>query len=125
MPARPNPILNHDIGSPRAEPLLPRGVFGAPFAAGHAALSIIAVGQLANAGAGFVGFLLNMTCYERDTARGVAIGAMANVVLNPILNPPYGMNGAALATTVSIVLRNGVLWYFAKRRLGIQAHGLG
>ncbi len=102
-----------------------RGMFGSPFAAGHVALAIVAAGQLANAGAGSVGILLNMSGNERDTARGMAIGAISNVILNLVLIPPFGMNGAALATAASIVLWNGLLWYFAKRRLGIQTHGLG
>jgi O-antigen/teichoic acid export membrane protein len=101
-----------------------RSVFGEPFAAGRTALAIIAVGQLVNAGVGSVGFLLNMTGHERDTARGMAVGALSNVVLNLVLIPPLGMNGAALATAVSMIIWNLLLWYFARRRLGIRTHGL-
>jgi O-antigen/teichoic acid export membrane protein len=102
-----------------------RGIFGEAYTAGGTALAIISVGQLVNAGAGSVGFLLNMTGHERDTARGIAIGALANVVLNLVLIPHFGMNGAALATAVSMIIWNLLLWYFARRRLGIRTHGLG
>jgi len=100
-------------------------VFGSAFAAGHTALAIIALGQLVNAGIGPVGFLLNMTGHERDTARGVAIAAGCNVILNLILIPPLGMNGAALATALTLCIWNGLLWRDARRRLGILCHGFG
>ena len=95
-------------------------IFGPAFAAGAIALAIIAVGQLVNAGFGSVGYLLNMTGHERDTALGVAIAAGCNIILNLILIPPLGMNGAALATALTLVIWNGLLWRDAWRRLGFS-----
>jgi len=99
-------------------------VFGPAFAPGDIALAIIAVGQLVNAGVGSVGYLLNMTGHERDTARGVAIAASCNVILNLILIPPLGMNGAAIATALTFLIWNAILWKDAARRLGIDSSGL-
>lgn len=98
--------------------------FGTAFAVGHTALSIIAIGQLVNAGAGSVGYLLNMTGHERDTARCAAAAAVGNVALNAILIPPLGINGAALATSLTLVLMNVLLWRDARTRLGIQGSSL-
>ena len=43
-------------------------IFGSDFARGSTALAILGAGQLANAAAGPVGLLLNMTGHERDAA---------------------------------------------------------
>lgn len=101
-----------------------RAFFGTAFAVGHTALSIIAIGQLVNAGAGSVGYLLNMTGHERDTARRAAAAAVANVALNAILIPPLGINGAALATSLTLLLLNVLLWRDARTRLGIEGSSL-
>lgn len=96
-------------------------VFGAPFADGYQALVILGIGQLANAGMGSVGTLLNMTGHERDTARAVGLSAAANIVLNLVLIPILGINGAALATTISMALWNIVMWRAVYYRLGIRS----
>ena len=95
-------------------------VFGAAFAGGYQALIILSVGQLANAGMGSVGMLLNMTGHERDTARAVGVSAATNVVLNLVLIPLLGINGAASATAISMALWNVIMWRAVYYRLGIQ-----
>lgn len=102
------------------EPLLTL-VFGAEFAPAYAPLAILTLGQLVNSAAGSVGFLLNMTGHERDTARGVAIAAMGNIVLNLILIPPLGTNGAALATAITMTAWNLSLWLAVRQRLEINS----
>lgn len=102
------------------KPLL-KLVFGAEFAAAYTPLVILALGQLVNSAAGSVGFLLNMTGHERDTARGMAVAAGGNVVLNLILIPPLGVNGAALATASTLALWNLLLWRAVQHRLGINS----
>jgi len=100
-------------------------VFGSGFAMGATALAILAFGQLANAAFGSVGALLNMTGHERDTMRGMMIAMGANVVLNFVLIPVYGMNGAAIATAFSYLLWNAVLRYFVRKRLSIESAAFG
>lgn len=94
-------------------------IFGQEFTKGATALAILSVGQLVNAGMGFVGILLSMTGHERDTARSVGIAAVVNVVLNAILIPVWGINGAATATATSLVVWNLILAVQVVRRLGI------
>ena len=96
-------------------------VFGAAFAGGYQALIILSVGQLANAGMGSVGMLLNMTGHERDTARALGVSAATNVVLNLVLIPLLGINGAASATAISMALWNVIMWRAVYYRLGIQS----
>lgn len=100
-------------------------IFGEQFAPGAPALAILSAGQLVNAAAGSVGFLLTMTGHERDTARGVGVAAVANIVLNALLIPGWGATGAAIATAVSLALWNILLALFVYRRLGIDGTALG
>lgn len=99
-------------------------VFGAEYRAGATALAILAAGQLVNAGMGSVGMLLNMTGHERDTVKGIGIAAFCNVVLNLVLIPPFGIEGAAAATALTLVIWNLILRAFVKRRLGIETMAL-
>lgn len=98
-------------------------VFGDAFRAGALALALLAGGQLVNAAMGSVGMLLNMTGHEKDTMRGVAWAAVANVIMNLALVPPFGMAGAAAASVITLIMWNITLAVFVKRRLGITTHG--
>lgn len=98
-----------------------RIVFGEAYTHASSALAILALGQLVNATMGSVGFLLTMTGHEREVARGVAIAAACNVGLNLFLIPPYGLEGAAIATAVSTALWNVILWRSVSRHLGIRS----
>jgi O-antigen/teichoic acid export membrane protein len=96
-------------------------VFGAEFVPSYGPLSILALGQLVNSITGSVGILLNMTGFEQDTARGVAVAAVGNIVLNLILIPLWGINGAALSSAITLTLWNVLLWIAVRRRLGINS----
>jgi O-antigen/teichoic acid export membrane protein len=104
--------------------LLPM-LFGEPFAAAYVPLVILLCGQLINSVTGLVASLLNMTGHERDTARGVAVGAGVNVLLNLLLVPSFGLLGAAVATAVSLVTWNVLLWFAVRRRLGVDSSAVG
>jgi len=99
-------------------------VFGDAYHAGGVALSIVALAQLFNAAAGSVGVLLNMTRNERYTVIGVAAAVVLNLCLNVLLIPTLGMEGAACATAVSIVVWNLILWYFVRTRLHLRPSAL-
>lgn len=99
--------------------------FGEEYQDGHLPLKILALGQMINAGFGSVGALLNMSGNERSTALGVTLAAIINIVLNAILIPPFGMLGAAIATTVSMALWNFFLWRAVLKHLGISSLAFG
>lgn len=96
-------------------------LFGIEFAAAYWPLLILALGQLANAGFGATGMLLNMTGFERDVTLVVAIAAVLNVALNLVLIPLLGVIGAAVATSASLVFWNVCLWQVVHRRLGVSS----
>ncbi|MDL1957450.1 MAG: flippase [Candidatus Desulfofervidus auxilii] len=96
-------------------------VFGKEFIIAYIPLLILLIGQLVNSAAGSVGFLLNMTGHEKDTARGMTLAAGINIMLNFSLIPSLGPKGAAIATAISMITWNVILWWFVRRRLGINS----
>lgn len=99
-------------------------VFGDKFKTGGTPLSILAFGQLINAGIGSVGVLLTMTGHERDALRGVAVAAISNIALNFILIPHFGMTGAATASTLTLIIWNFLLRHSVKKRLALETIAL-
>jgi O-antigen/teichoic acid export membrane protein len=96
-------------------------VFGADFAQGDSALRILCVGQLFNTGTGVVGLVLMMTGHERDTTRSVGIGALIGALLNVVLIGPFGLVGAALATSIGVATTNVLLLRRLWARTGVWA----
>ena len=100
-------------------------VFGGEYTSAYYPLVILACANVVHAAFGTVGPLLNMTGHERITARGIAIAAGCNVVLNAALIPPFGMLGAATATSLTLVIWNLVLWMSVRRVLRIDSSVFG
>ena len=96
-------------------------LFGKEFVGGRDALIILSIGQLVNAAVGPVGKLLIVGGYENHTAISVAASGAINILLNALLIPQWGVNGAAIATATSIALVNLVNLYLVRQRLGIDS----
>jgi len=82
------------------------GMFGEDFKVGAVALIILSLGQFVNAISGSVGYILNMTDKENALRNITLVTAFLNIILNYIMIPKYGMNGAAIATAISIAFWN-------------------
>jgi O-antigen/teichoic acid export membrane protein len=100
-------------------------VFGPAFADGSTAMVILTLGQTLSAFFGSCVGLLNMTGHENHAMRGMLISALLNVVLNLILIPYFGIEGAAAATLISTVTWNVLLWWSVRRCLGLDSSVLG
>ena len=100
-------------------------LFGPEFGVGYVALVILMVGQIVQASAGPVGYLMTMTQYERQAAAILAAAAFANILLNALLIPIWGRNGAAVATATSLILWNVAMLIFVRTRMGIRVTLLG
>jgi O-antigen/teichoic acid export membrane protein len=87
-------------------------LFGDEFVAGATALQILCVGQLFNVLAGSVGFILIMTGHEHKAAMSIFVAAILNIILNAILIPLWGIEGAATATALSTITWNTLMIYF-------------
>jgi O-antigen/teichoic acid export membrane protein len=95
-------------------------LFGEEFAAGYAPLVIMVLAQTVNATCGSVGLLLQMTGHQRKVATVLAVTAVLNVALNVVLIPRFGMNGAAAATGITMVVWNLTMLVIVKRVLNLN-----
>lgn len=96
------------------------GIFGEQFIEGAAVLSIIALGQFINVTLGLAVFLLLMSGHERLMLYTVALAAVVNFILNLVLIPRYGITGAALAVTLSVVIQNLIAYYWVYKKINIH-----
>jgi len=85
------------------------------------ALGLLAVGRLVNASTGPVGYLMNLTGYQNLSARVYGFSALLNILLNGALIPLWGLAGAVLATTTTMILWNVCLYILVKKHLGIRS----
>lgn len=100
-------------------------VFGAAFASGAAAMVILTLGHTLSAFFGTCMGLLNMTGHATQAMRGMLVSVVLNVLLNLILIPRYGIEGAAVATLISTVVWNVLLWGLVRRHLALDCSVLG
>lgn len=97
------------------------GLFGKEFVNGKSLLIILLIGQLVNGCVGSVGYYLNMTGYERDSAKIFGITAIVNILINPVGIYFYGAVGAAVVTALTTSIWNIWLYFVVKNRVGIKS----
>jgi O-antigen/teichoic acid export membrane protein len=95
-------------------------LFGDGFPAGYGPLLVLAAGQATSALVGSVGLLLSMTGHQKEAARIMLAAALANVVLNALLIPRFGLLGAAVATAATTAAWNLAMLVRVVRTLGID-----
>ena len=91
------------------------GMFGEEYINAGYLLQILAVGQLANALTGASGFVLLMSGMEGVFAKSMWLAAMLNLIGNYFAIHFYGIIGAAVITTASVILLNGFQFLIAWR----------
>jgi len=79
-------------------------LFGEDYVIAQTALLILLVGQFVNALCGSVGVYLNMTGRQNVLQKILLLAFVLNLILNWVLIPLYGINGAAFATSFSMIL---------------------
>jgi len=97
------------------------GIFGEEFEQGKNALLILGVGQLVNVLAGAVQNVLKMTGHEHVFRNVMVSGAFLNVVLNYILIPIYGIEGAAIASLVCYVYWKVAAVIYVRLKIKVNA----
>jgi O-antigen/teichoic acid export membrane protein len=107
-----------------ASPLL-SVLYGSSYAEGARALQLLTAAQLLAVMGGPAGTLLNMSGHEREHLRGIAAGAIANVALNALLIPHYGIEGAAMSTCIGILLSRAIILIAVRQHLKIRSSALG
>jgi O-antigen/teichoic acid export membrane protein len=88
---------------------------------GYIPLVILLVSQLINVGFGAVGMILNMTNHEKITLRITLLSFIVNFVLNFALVPTFGINGSAVATAISVILWNVVLFVYVYKKVNVNS----
>jgi O-antigen/teichoic acid export membrane protein len=96
-------------------------LFGIEFVNARIPLCILAIGHLSNTIFGPVNYLMSLTGHQDFSAKVFGISALLNIVLNITLIPICGLNGAALATMLTLMFKNFWLYIEIKNRLGINS----
>ena len=94
------------------------GLFGEEFKVGVNAFLFLSFGKLISSLSGSVGNILQMTGKQIIFMNILFVGAIVNVLLNFLLIPKFGINGAALASMISLSMWNLIMVYFVKREFG-------
>lgn len=95
-------------------------LFGSSYRDASLVFRILIVGQFINLCTGSVGFLLNMTGYEKDMRNIIFFAGSLCLMLNLTLIPFYGIVGAAVATATGFATQNLLAAFMVKKRLGIN-----
>ena len=93
-------------------------LYGGEFLKGAMSLSILTVGQVINTICGPTAQLLNATGYHKQFRNISFTGAVVNIVLNLFLIPIYGIEGAAIANAVSMIVWNIICTFYIKHKFG-------
>ncbi|MBW4589867.1 flippase [Aetokthonos hydrillicola Thurmond2011] len=101
-----------------AQPIL--GLFGPGFIAASWSLKILILGQLVNALCGSVGYLMIMTGHQNKSFKVIGCSALLNLGLNAILIPLFGIVGAAIATSFSMMVWNIWLTHLVVKHVGVR-----
>jgi len=97
------------------------GLFFGPMYQDQAmALAFLSCGFFVLVTAGMVGPAFNALKWNKKLLAIDLVGIAANVCLNFVLIPIYGIPGAAAATSMSLVLTTGLCLLFLNRGLGIR-----
>ena len=94
------------------------GLFGEEFKIGVTAFIFLSCGRLVSSFSGSVGNILQMTGNQNIYALILFFGAILNIVLNLILIPKYGINGAAIASMSSLIVWNLSMVFVVKKKFG-------
>jgi len=93
--------------------------FGMNYLSGFNSLVLLAICQFLFAITGFVDLILNMTNNQKVFGKITIICAIINLLLNLVLIPRYGIFGAAIATSFSMILTNILAVIYIKKNLKI------
>lgn len=91
-------------------------VAGEEFRVGGMALILVCLGQLVNSATGIVGRLNSMTRYQHAELYATLASLVMNVVCNLLLIKPFGINGVAIATMMSLATKNIINYIFMYKR---------
>lgn len=95
--------------------------FGGQFVEGANILIILAIGQFVYVGTGAVGYLLTMSGHERVMRNIMMLCSLLIVFMNYILIPRFGVQGAAIALSITLIFQNVAIAFAIWKIMGIVA----
>ncbi len=95
-------------------------LFGPSFTDAYPVMFVLAVGLLARAAVGPAERLITMVGQQRICAVAYAGALAVNLIGCFTLAKPYGGMGVAVATSAAFVVESALLFWIAKRRLGLH-----
>ena len=100
------------------EPVL--SIFGPDFIVASISLKILILGRLIDSFCGSVGALMVMTGHQNKALPVFGCSAIMNLVLNAIAIPKFGIMGAAITTTFTMIVWNVWLSTLVVKYIGIR-----
>ena len=100
-------------------------LFGHDFVSAQPALAILAVGRLTDVAFGSAALVLSMTGYQRIAAVTFASVVVINFMLNLFLIPKFGIEGAAFASIISLVIAKLILSSYTRSKAGLRVTVFG
>jgi O-antigen/teichoic acid export membrane protein len=97
-------------------------IFGKDFTGGATALMILAVGQLINVGTGTSANLQAMAGHAKVTLLNSGLFLSMSIVLDLLLIPPFGLMGAAVANTTTLIAVNVLRFWQIHKTLGFMPY---
>lgn len=95
-------------------------LFGAEYAPGIFAFQILMLSVLIVYPSTLIGNAIFAYDHQKAFVGFVLVAVLGNVVFNFILIPPFGIEGAAIATVLTQLLTNTLIWRRAKKITGLR-----
>ncbi|MDC0956436.1 flippase [Flavobacteriaceae bacterium] len=93
-------------------------IFGPEFVSGSLVLILLCLARFINSISGSVGYIMQMTDNQLKYQTIIGIAFLINLILNFILVPKFGINGAAMSSAIAMIFWNVSLVIIIKKRLG-------
>jgi O-antigen/teichoic acid export membrane protein len=91
--------------------------FGKDFATGVPALRVLLIGQVIAASCGSQLSVLTMTGHERGAATLLILSAIVNIAAGAVFVSMFGLIGAAIATSTTLIVWNAAMALYISRHL--------
>ncbi|SMC26706.1 Membrane protein involved in the export of O-antigen and teichoic acid [Desulfacinum hydrothermale DSM 13146] len=89
-------------------------LYGRQFTASYTPMLLLLFGQFVNAASGSTGYFMNMIGHEKALRNIMLVAGLTNVFTNVLVVPHYGVVGAALACSISLIFWNSCCLLFVK-----------
>lgn len=100
-------------------------VFGPEVIDAYPSLIVLLLGQLVNSFTGPVAYILNMAGFEKNVMKIVALSTLINIILIFIITPFWGIIGAAIASSVAMIVSQFTMHKLVYKKLGIVSNTFG